>query len=905
MPDELDLHAVFSELDKDAGETVSRSVLDTVVEARTNGDTDTDEVVSRAVEEGLLRDGEGRSYTVTETAVGDPGHAVEPDESARTNGEKTGDATGSSGEIGTKEKYSAVPDELKERDIWLLWDSSADTPKQPHWYGNRSISWSNPDDWHSFEEAVEAAERRDSWGIGYVNALDNDDAPREVLCTIDIDGARDGSGDQKDWLPPMDVFVENDAYIELSPSGTGYHVPLVGYEPPEWWSDIEDDDEHEGVEVLTNKFCTVTGNKIPGSGDRVAAVDATEWLEDVHANLTGDIPSETVEEDESYAETDDDGLTEQQAEEALENIDPDVDYGTWRNIGFALVSEFGSGRTAERLFKDWSKGGNKWDDEAEDYAKRITNDAHAHGGVSGATLVYHAKQGGWEPDFGGGTERPNDPEPGEDSSDGLDTPDNWVSKAGVKHAASLSEDDSISDLTDREKAACIWELIKKSEKYHVRVRRDNSTLWAYDDGIWTKEGERTIRRAARDAVGAMNYGENVVNEVKTQARGDPEAEVEPDEFGVEPGKVAVRNGLLDLDAAAEGDGYDAVRELRPSDYALVRLPVDYDPKVDFDRWGELVSEWAEPGRADALQEFVGYCLEVGRIPIHRALMLVGGGANGKSTFLHVVRALLGEDNITSTELQTLANERDAVAQFYGAIANIDDDLSSRKLGKGVGMFKKMVAGDEVRGRHLYEEGFEFTPTGKHLYAANKVPEVENIDDGDEAFWRRWLLVEFPKHYPRGERDKELPEKLTTDEALTGVLNWAIEGRRRLLNQGHFSGEYESAFEKRDRWKSWGEAVDEFINDHVETDEDADNVSTGYAYERFQAWAKENDKDTVGQQKFTETLRDADIDVGYDRSVRVDGTVTGGYRKLGFSDDVPEAGEDQRADGQEGFDEFDE
>jgi phage/plasmid-associated DNA primase len=105
--------------------------------------------------------------------------------------------------------------------------------------------------------------------------------------------------------------------------------------------------------------------------------------------------------------------------------------------------------------------------------------------------------------------------------------------------------------------------------------------------------------------------------------------------------------------------------------------------------------------------------------------------------------------------------------------------------------------------------------------------------------------------------------------------------------------------------SWGDAVDEFINEHVEEDEDADNVSTAYAYERFQAWANENGRDTVGQQKFTETLRDSEVDVGYGTSVRVDGKVSGGYKKLGFSDDVPEASEDQRDDGQEGFDEFDE
>ena len=60
----------------------------------------------------------------------------------------------------------AIPDELQDRDQWLMWDSSADTPRRPHWAGNTSISWSDPDDWHSFEEARETAKKRDSWEIG-------------------------------------------------------------------------------------------------------------------------------------------------------------------------------------------------------------------------------------------------------------------------------------------------------------------------------------------------------------------------------------------------------------------------------------------------------------------------------------------------------------------------------------------------------------------------------------------------------------------------------------------------------------------------------------------------------------------------------------------------------------------
>ena len=54
--------------------------------------------------------------------------------------------------------FDNVPDELKDRDQWLLWDASNDTPRRPHWRGDFMISWSDPDQWHSFDEALAAAD---------------------------------------------------------------------------------------------------------------------------------------------------------------------------------------------------------------------------------------------------------------------------------------------------------------------------------------------------------------------------------------------------------------------------------------------------------------------------------------------------------------------------------------------------------------------------------------------------------------------------------------------------------------------------------------------------------------------------------------------------------------------------
>jgi len=210
------------------------------------------------------------------------------------------------------------------------------------------------------------------------------------------------------------------------------------------------------------------------------------------------------------------------------------------------------------------------------------------------------------------------------------------------------------------------------------------------------------------------------------------------------------------------------------------------------------------------------------------------------------------------------------------------------------MFKKLVAGDRVRARHLYESGFEFRATGKHLYAANQVPDVsDNVDDDDDAFWRRWLLVEFPNYYPPAERDPDLPETLTEPTTLSAVLNWAVEGRARLLERGRFTGEKEYPQEKRERWQAWGDSVDKFVSECVERDEDADRLTTADAHQRYVAWCRENDLKDVGQQQFTNRLKKEGV--GYKTGVRIDGRSQRGYKALGFTDDVPELNDDHDRD----------
>lgn len=738
--------------------------------------------------------------------------------------------------------------------------------------------------WATFEEALAYHDDADAEtdGLGFV-VSDGD-----MVVGIDLDDCRDpATGEIDAWA--REVVDALPTYWEVSPSGTGLRGFGFGFLPGDKTrSDVEGTGGH--IEVYEKgRYLTLTGEQLEAATDDVEVIKAglsevyheyiseEEKTSDVEADPSGPNPTPDVMKNGSSGLSDAEIIEKAKASEkgddfrALWNGNT-AGYPSHSEADLALVNHLafwtgGDRQQMDRLFRDSGLYREKWDADrgGQTYGEKTIKKA-----LSGRSDFYSSN----------GSKAERKPTP---ATEGRDP---GLNESGVKAWAGLGEEESISDLTDREKAAVVCDLIEARSDTHVRVRRDNRTLWAFDTGVWKQEGGRALQHTARKALGSMNYGRNVASELEAQAKARLHWEVEADAFGLEPGLIAVENGLLYLEAAANGSGDDALRDLKPEDYALARLPVEYDPEATYEEWDAYVREWAEEGMANALQEYVGYCLHTGAIPIDRALLLVGTGANGKSTFLHVVRALLGEENTTSIGLQTLANEQDAVADFYGSLANIDDDLSTRKLGQGLGMFKKLVAGDRVRGRRLYDDGFEYKATGKHLYAANQVPNVD-VSDDDEAFWRRWLLVEFPNHYHPSERDSSIRDRFTRPEALSGVLNWAIDGWARLLEQGRFTGEEREAYEKRRRWQQWGDSVDEFISEHVERDPDADRITTGDAHTRYKAWCVANGKDAVGQSSFTNSLKKEDV--GYKQSLRIPqsgGSPKRGYDALGFSEEVP-------------------
>jgi len=792
---------------------------------------------------------------------------------------------------------NSVPEVLQERDQWLHWDQSNETPRRPHRAGDFGVAWSDPEQWQSFAAALGAAEGRGSWGIGYVTAARNDDHPTGVISVLDIDGAAAVTADGvrlRDWVPDLDPFIKQDAYMEWSPSrhepgsdGCGIHIPVVGTDIPDWFSDVHfSDNEHEGVDLLSNKFCTITGDRVEESGVSLARwTDGVErWLADIHEAITGDTPpprqgqsapnpgmggGNSVSTSSGY--NGEEWLDEAAAADALEYIDPDINYNKWRDIGFALGSHFDTG-TARRLFFNWSRGGSKWDHDAKSKAKDILNDA-GEWDYGPATIVGFATRNGWEPSVDTADpptveelvarhsdeyDNPDDVPPdlfeydGEDNSGAVgdehkppapEDPDTnpWD---GIYQAYRSAEDADERQVPRHEAATQLL------EEGSWRTLQETDQIYHYDDsaGIFRPTGETDIRERLVDKL-AEQYRKHEQNEIKAQVRG--QTTVPQEDLGGPAWYICTENCVLEV--TPEGD--IKRHEHSPGYDFLGRVQTSYDPDADCPRFQQFLDESVQRGSdKKKLQEFAGYALYHWGLPFHKSLFLVGPTASGKSTFLDTIRTMLGDDSVASLTPQQMTSERFGGAELFGTWANIRNDIPNELI-ENTGQFKEIVGGDPIKAEKKYEDPFMFEPAAKHMFSANELPEAST---DDRAFYRRILLVAFPHETPRAERDPRLDEKLQAEHP--GTLNWALDGLLRLIDQGGFTADRDP-WQTEETWEKWSDSAKRFYQACL-ADDSGNDLPTGDAWQAYLEYCQQEGIPAKSRQAaLTKALKSQGIETG--------------------------------------------
>jgi putative DNA primase/helicase len=319
--------------------------------------------------------------------------------------------------------------------------------------------------------------------------------------------------------------------------------------------------------------------------------------------------------------------------------------------------------------------------------------------------------------------------------------------------------------------------------------------------------------------------------------------VTPKEFDTPDWLLNLENGILDLKTGV----------LLPHDPELLLTklaPVTFDPSAQCPQWLAFLDR-IMGGNADLiafLQRIVGYTL-TGDTSAQCLFFLHGGGANGKSTFLEVIRSLMG-DYAKSADFTTFLSKkndgpRNDVAALKGArFVTAVECEEGKQLAESV--VKQLSGGDVITARFLFGEFFEYQPNFKIWLAANNKPKITR---DDYAIWRRIHLFPFVVTIPEAERDPILKDKLKTE--LPGILLWALKGCLAWQKSGlQVPKEVQAATAA---YKAEMDNVEQFLGECCVINPAA-KVSVSSLYSQYEGWCYDNgeirlDKKAFGKKVF--------------------------------------------------------
>ncbi len=350
----------------------------------------------------------------------------------------------------------------------------------------------------------------------------------------------------------------------------------------------------------------------------------------------------------------------------------------------------------------------------------------------------------------------------------------------------------------------------------------NGQMYVYEDGFYQQD-ERIIERKMIDlypSIRRQQRGEVLdYIKIRTHKRGE--------DIKILPYVINLKNTRLDIRTGK-------CLEYDPDKIEFARIPVTYDQSAycaDLDKMLNRVFV-GDREVINLFEEMIGYCL-IKSSRYQKAFIMVGSGSNGKSTILDLIEEFLGAANYSSLPLEQVT-DRFNKAELEHKLANIGDDIDNVAI-KDSGTLKKMISGESITVERKGERPFKFRPYAKHIYSANSIP---RSFDKSEGFYRRWIFIPFNATFSPDDPDYDpmIFDKITTDQALSYLLNLALKGARRLMKQGKFT-QPASVANALEAYRTDNSTTLSWIEDKGLTEEYFLANSTDKIYSDFTDWCK--------------------------------------------------------------------
>lgn len=322
--------------------------------------------------------------------------------------------------------------------------------------------------------------------------------------------------------------------------------------------------------------------------------------------------------------------------------------------------------------------------------------------------------------------------------------------------------------------------------YPQKFRYTDTHGWFFYTGkFWDNEsGHVQVRQAIRDVLRkrqAIAQGRNdqklfnksnadhwTINGVIGVLSTWPGVFTTIDEFDDAPHLLNLSNCVLDLQTMVASPHM-------PTDTFTYCLDISWEYDADQTIWLDFLNSCGhKPEVLDFLKQFFGYCL-TGFTSEEVLVYFRGKSRSGKGVMTETFAKLLGP-------LAQGVNFRMFTADRSGDTQNFDmaplkskrfivAGEQNRKDGLNEAVIKMITGGDQVYCAFKHKNHFSYRPQYKVVLTSNHYAWADAADD---AVWGRLRIVPFEKSF-LGREDKTLKQRLTSPDALKGVLAWAVEG----------------------------------------------------------------------------------------------------------------------------------
>ena len=231
------------------------------------------------------------------------------------------------------------------------------------------------------------------------------------------------------------------------------------------------------------------------------------------------------------------------------------------------------------------------------------------------------------------------------------------------------------------------------------------------------------------------------------------------------------------------------------------------PTIDkyFDDWmkGQDAS-WKE-----TLYEIIAYNTSTDKF-MQRLIALVGGGSNGKGTYIKLTHKFLGEENCVASEIKQLSENHFEPAVLFGKLICVMGEVSYDDL-KNTNQLKKLGGEDKISFQFKGKTPFTDDNTATCMCLTNSMPITP---DKTQGFYRKWLIIDFLNQFK--EIDSGLINTIP-DVEFENLAKKCLRILKELYDKPHFVNEGDFD-ERAERYEERSNPVMKFVESRcIETE----------------------------------------------------------------------------------------